>query len=318
MGLLGKLAVTVIALAAAGAVALWFLSAPERLDAETVAALGAGDATRGERIFWAGGCTSCHARPKSEGAARLELAGGVELKTPFGIFVAPNISPNPEDGIGAWSVEDFANAMMRGVSPGGEHLYPAFPYASYARMNPADVADLYAFMKTLPAVAGKAPGHRLGFPFNIRRGLGLWKLLYLSSEPVVAFGDGTPENVLAGRYLVEGPGHCGECHTPREFTGGLKKQEWLAGAVAAEGEGVVPNITSGEGGIGDWSESDIASFLETGFTPDFDSVGGTMVEVQRNMAQLTPEDRAAIAAYLKAVPPHPNGYPARQPATPQS
>jgi mono/diheme cytochrome c family protein len=119
----------------------------------------------------------------------------------------------------------------------------------------------------------------------------------------------------AGEYLVEGPGHCGECHTPRSFTGGSIKGEWLAGAPAAEGSGVVPNVTSGEGGIGSWSADDIANYLESGFTPDFDSVGGAMVEVQQNMALLTPEDRAAIAAYLKAVPSHPNGYPARKPAS---
>ena len=318
MGLIRKIGVATIALGGVGAAVLWFLSAPSRLDAAAFAAIGAGDATRGERIFWAGGCTSCHARPKSEGPARLELAGGLELKTPFGTFVAPNISPHNEDGIGTWTVDDFANAMMRGVSPDGRHYYPAFPYPSYTRMKPEDVADLYAFMKALPPVEGRQPGHRLGFPFNIRRGIGLWKLLYLSDQPVVAVGDTAPENVRAGQYLVEGPGHCGECHTPRQFTGGLKKNQWLAGAVAAEGDGIVPNITSGEGGIGDWSESDIASYLETGFTPDFDSVGGAMVAVQRNMARLSPEDRAAIAAYLKAVPPHPNGYPARRPEAPKN
>ncbi len=317
MGLIRKLASAVLLLGGAGAVAAWFFSASVRLDAATVASLGEGDVTRGERIFWAGGCTSCHARPKSEGAARMELAGGLELKTQFGTFIAPNISPHPQDGIGSWSLANFANAMMRGVSPGGEHYYPAFPYTSYTRMRPTDVADLYAFMKTLPAVEGEAPGHQLGFPFNIRRGIGLWKWLYLSDGPVLALGEGTPENVLAGQYLVEGPGHCGECHTPRQFTGGLKKDQWLAGAVAAEGEGIVPNITGGEGGIGEWSEVDIASFLETGFTPDFDTVGGSMVAVQRNMAQLSSEDRKAIAAYLKAVPPHPNGYPAQPVAQPE-
>lgn len=311
MALIRKLAVAAIALGAVGAAGFWFLTMPDRLGAEELAQLGTGDARRGERIFNAGGCTSCHARPKSEGAARLELAGGVELNTPFGTFVAPNISSDPNDGIGKWTVEDFANAMLRGVSPEGEHLYPAFPYASYARMKPADIGDLYAYLKTLPAVAGKAPAHRLGFPFNIRRGLGLWKLLYLGDQPVVALAADAPEPVKLGQYLVEGPGHCGECHTPRDFAGGVKKGEWLAGAVAAEGEGIVPNITSGEGGIGAWSADEIAYFLESGFTPDFDSVGGSMVEVQKNMAQLSPEDRQAIAAYLKAVPPHPNGYPAK-------
>jgi mono/diheme cytochrome c family protein len=311
MGLPGKFVLAVLIAAGAGGLAFWYLTEPTRIDADTAAALASGDATRGERIFWAGGCTSCHARPKSESEARFQLVGGVQLETAFGTFVAPNISQDTNDGIGGWSAEDFANAMLKGVSPSGEHYYPAFPYASYARMRPADVADLYAFMKTLPAVAGAAPAHKLEFPFNVRRGLGLWKLLHVSQDPVIAVADGTPENVLSGRYLVEGPGHCGECHTPRGVTGGTDKSQWLAGATAAEGDGVIPNITSGEGGIGDWSEGDIANYLETGFTPDFDSVGGSMVEVQKNMAMLNPQDRAAIAAYLKAVPPHPNGYPAR-------
>lgn len=305
----------VFALVAGVAAAGWALTAPVRLDRATLAALGPGDAARGERIFHAGGCASCHARPKSEGAERLELAGGAELKTVFGTFVAPNVSQHRVDGIGAWSLEDFANAMLEGVSPSGQHLYPAFPYTSYARMRAGDVADLYAFMKTLPAVAGKAPDHRLSFPFNIRRGLGLWKRLYLSREPVVEFPIGAPDLVLAGRYLVEGPGHCGECHTPRGLAGQTRTDAWLSGATAAEGDGVVPNITPGEGGIGDWTADDIAYYLETGFTPDFDTVGGSMVEVQKNMASLTPQDRMAIAAYLKALPPRPNGYPPRKPAT---
>ena len=301
-----------IVLGGLGLAAFWFLTQPQTVDPAVLAAMPAGDAARGESLFWAGGCASCHAAAKAEGDAKLLLAGGVELKTPFGTFVAPNISSDKNDGIGSWSSADLANAMLKGVSPQGEHLYPAFPYTSYARMRPADIADLHAYLMTLPAVNGAAPPHQLSFPFTLRRGLGLWKLLYLSDKPVVALPEGTPEKVLRGQYLVEGPGHCGECHTPRQMTGGLDKGQWLAGAVAAEGDGIVPNITSGEGGLS-WSESEIASYLETGFTPDFDSVGGAMVEVQKNMAKLTAEDRQAIAAYLKAVPPHPNGYPPRTP-----
>ncbi|QDZ01082.1 c-type cytochrome [Nitratireductor mangrovi] len=311
MSTIGRLALALVVFGAAGGLLFWFLTGPNRLPQQTIAALPAGDAVRGERIFWAGGCTSCHARPKAEGDAVLELAGGLRLETPFGTFVAPNISPHVRDGIGGWSVGDFANAMMRGVSPEGRHYYPAFPFTSYARMEPGDVADLFAFLKTLPEVEGRAPGHELGFPFNIRRGLGLWKMLYLDPAPVVALADDAPEEVARGRYLVEGPGHCGECHSPRDAIGGLRKDEWLAGAVAAEGDGIVPNITSGEGGIG-WSAGEIAYYLESGFTPDFDTAGGAMVAVQKNMAKLPAEDREAIAAYLKAVPARPNGYPARQ------
>lgn len=308
MPALRTLALAAAVLAAGGGAVFLLLTEPNRLSTEAVAALPEGDAARGERIFWAGGCTSCHARPASEGDAVLELAGGLELKTDFGVFVAPNISSHPRDGIGAWSPGDFANAMLRGVAPDGSHYYPAFPYASYARMDPADVADLFAFMKTLPAVEGVAPGNRLGFPFNMRRGLGLWKRLHLDPAPVIAVDTSDPQ-LVAGRYLVEGPGHCGECHSPRDFSGGIRKGDWLAGAVAAEGEGVVPNLTPT--GL-NWSAADIAYYLESGFTPDFDSVGGAMAAVQRNMARLPAEDRAAIAAYIKAVPPRPNGYPARR------
>lgn len=307
MRLAGKLAIAAAVLAGASALAFWWLTVPRALPAEDVAAFPPGDAAEGERVFWAGGCTSCHAAPGAEGDARLALAGGLQLKTDFGTFVAPNISPHPTDGIGAWDIGDFANAMQRGVSPDGRHYYPAFPYTSYARMMPNDVADLFAFLKTLPAVEGKAEPTRLGFPFNIRRGIGLWKLVNLGPAPVLSF-EGASAEVLLGQYLVEGPGHCGECHTPRDVSGGLKTGEWLAGAAAAEGEGIVPNITPE--GLS-WSASEIAYYLESGFTPDFDTVGGSMVEVQKNMAMLPAEDRAAIAAYLKAIPGHANGYPAR-------
>lgn len=294
---LGVLIVLAVAAAAAG----WFLSAPQRLDAGELAALGEGDAARGERIFWAGGCASCHSAPKSEGEARLELGGGAPLVTPFGSFVPPNISPDPADGIGGWSKEDFANAMLRGVAPDGSHLYPAFPYPSYVRMKPSDIGDLYAFMRTLPQVSGKAAPNDIGFPFNIRRGLGLWKLLFLDPAPVIALEEAAGAEVAAGQYLVEGPGHCGECHTPRTLfgAGGSDKSRWLAGAPAAVGDGRVPNITPAKL---TWSAAEIASYLKDGFTPEFDTAGGEMVNVVKNIGHLSDEDRAAIAAYLKAVP----------------
>lgn len=305
-----KLIAAMIVLAAIGGAVFWVLTIPSRLPEADIASLAPGDVARGERMFYAGGCTSCHAAPKAEANAPVQLTGGLELKTPFGTFVVPNISQHPTDGIGAWSLSDFANAMQRGVSPDGSHYYPAFPYASYARMKLEDVADLYAFMKTQPSIEGRAPDHQLGFPFNIRRGLGLWKLLHLSPEPVLALAN-VSDQAKAGQYLVEGPGHCGECHTARDLSGGIKKSEWLAGAVAAEGEGVVPNITPEGADAGTWSEGDIAEYLKTGFTPDFDSAGGAMAAVVKNTGRLSDDDRAAIAAYLKAVPPRPNGFPAR-------
>src|SRR5690606_14408204 len=214
--MLKRLAAGLIAVAVAGAAVFWWLTAPERLGDAELAALREGDADAGRRIFFAGGCASCHAAPRAEGDDRFNLGGGVRLVTAFGTFVAPNISQHPRDGIGQWSVADLANAMLKGVSPRGEHYYPAFPYTSYARMRPQDVADLYAFLKTLPAVEGRAGQHELSFPFTLRRGIGLWKRLHLDPAPVVRLAADAPEAVRLGAYLVEGPGHCGECHTPRD------------------------------------------------------------------------------------------------------
>ena len=293
----------------AGAGVAFVLTAPQPVASErleTIAALD-GDAAAGETLFWAGGCASCHAAPGAEDAARLVMSGGVKLTSDFGTFVAPNISPDPEAGIGSWSVTDFANAMLAGVSPRGQHYYPAFPYTSYTRMTDRDIADLFAFMQTLPESQVASLPHEVGFPFNIRRALGGWKLLFFTNEPRVAL-DGADPQIERGQYLVEGPGHCGECHTPRNPIGGFVTDAWLAGAQNPEGEGLIPNLTPGGKSISSWSAGDIAYYLESGFTPDFDSVGGSMVDVQKNMAQLTSGDRDAIAAYLKALPERANGW----------
>jgi mono/diheme cytochrome c family protein len=296
-----RIAAALVILAIAAVAFFWLLTMPSRLPAEQVAAMESGDARRGERIFWAGGCASCHAQKGATDEALKQLGGGLALATPFGTFHAPNISPDPANGIGKWSGADFANAMMRGVSPEGEHYYPAFPYTSYARMQIGDVADLWAYLKTLPAVQRENIDHELPLPFQLRRGLGLWKHLFLSSEPVIALSSPDGKQAL-GRYLVEGPGHCGECHTPRNVIGGADKSRWLGGGPAPEGKGRIPNITPGGKDIASWSAGDIVNYLETGFTPEFDSVGGSMSEVQKNMARLEPGDREAIAAYLKAIP----------------
>ena len=299
-----RLLTILLAALALAAAAFFLLTQPRRLPATAIAAQ-AGDPVRGQRIFWAGGCASCHAAAGAKGEDRLRLGGGAPLVTPFGSFRAPNISPDTAHGIGGWSLADFANAMQRGVDPEGRHLYPAFPYGSYQRMTKGDVADLYAYLRTLPPVAIPAPGNDLKFPFTLRRGIGLWKRLFLGDAgPVVTLPDSATPAARAGQYLVEGPGHCGECHTPRGMggLGALDRTHWLAGAASPEGKGKNPNITPAKTGIGNWSQAEIAEYLATGFTPDYDSVGGAMVEVQANMAKLTEPDRAAIAAYLKAVP----------------
>jgi len=283
--------------------AAWWLTSPQTV--------GTGDLPdhtpdpeAGERFFWAGGCASCHASPvdgkRAKGDDKLLLGGGLELETDYGIFRVPNISPDPDDGIGDWSVVDFVNAMQRGVSPDGRHYYPSFPYTSYARMPVVDVMDLKAFLDTLPPVEGRIAPHDLGLPWSIRLGVGAWKRRYLDTAPLKL--PASPTLVDRGRLLVEGAGHCGECHTPRDRFGGLQREHWLAGAPNPEGKGRVPNITPGGKNISQWSAADIAYYLESGFTPEFDTAGGSMVAVQENMAKLSDQDRDAIAAYLKALP----------------
>lgn len=282
-------------LALAGLAAFYFVTAPKSVEAELFRDLQS-NAENGALVFHAAGCASCHAAPKAEAADHPILTGGQTFPSDFGTFVAPNISPDPTHGIGGWTLIEFANAIQKGVSPDGAHYYPAFPYTAYAHMTPQDVADLKAFMDRLPASDTPSQPHQVGFPFNIRRTLGGWKFLFASDDWVVTSVD-TPE-LDRGRYLVEALAHCGECHTPRNALGGLQKNAWLTGAFLP-GEGKVPGIAPSEL---DWSVEDLAYYLETGFTPDFDSAGGAMTHVVENMARLPETDRAAIAAYIKALP----------------
>ncbi|RVT84473.1 c-type cytochrome [Rhodobacteraceae bacterium CCMM004] len=284
-----------------GAVALaagWWITRPERVDAAALAGLTP-DLALGERTFVAAGCASCHVAPETSGGdGQPVLSGGQRFASEFGTFIAPNISSHPEHGIGAWSDEEIVTAVMKGVSPGGAHYYPAFPYTAYAKAAPAEILSLAAYLRTLPASDVPSLPHEVGFPFNIRRSVGGWKWLF-TDEGWAVEGDLSPD-AAAGRYLAEALGHCGECHTPRNPLGGLDISRWLQGAPNPSGRGRIPGIDPGSL---TWSEADIAYYLETGFTPDFDTAGGSMVAVIDKTAQLTPDDRAAIAAYLKAVPP---------------
>ena len=293
-----RLTVT-IGLAALVVVSLLFVTRPTGLPADALPAHPV-DVVNGERLFHAGSCASCHSSSEAESSMPV-LGGGLAMDTPFGIFHVPNISPHPTYGIGGWTQLDFINAMQMGTSPDGRHYYPAFPYASYVRMSFEDLMDLKSYLDTLPAAEDGNKGHDLKFPWNIRAGIGLWKLLNLNSGAVVSVPR-VNGLLMRGRYLVEGPGHCGECHTPRNWNGGLNNERWLAGAPNPDGEGKVPNITPGGKGLQNWSQSDIEYYLESGLTPDYDTVGGSMVSVQENMARLPEKDRAAIAAYLKAIP----------------
>jgi mono/diheme cytochrome c family protein len=223
------------------------------------------------------------------------------MKTPFGTLIAPNISPDPNDGIGRWSEADFVTALWKGTSPDGRHYYPAFPYTSYQRMSLADVRDLFAYLKTLPPVAGRAGEHRMSFPFNIRRLVGGWKWLYLDGEKFTP-DPNRPAEWNRGAYLVNGPGHCAECHSPRNLFGAIVEGQRFAGGPDPEGaDGWVPNIT--QAGIGSYTVDDIKRVLTTGDTPSGDSVGGSMGKVVGNIAQLSDADRSAMALYLKSLPP---------------
>jgi mono/diheme cytochrome c family protein len=273
----------------------WVLSTPRPLPEGAFDGLQ-GDVSKGSSIFWAAGCASCHADPDAAETEKLILSGGYRIESPYGAFIAPNISPGPQ-GIGGWSVEDLGNALIAGISKSGQHLYPSLPYTAYNKMTFQDVADLHAFLSTLPVSETPSAEHELAFPFTIRRGLGLWKQLNVRSDWYLTDVDNP--GLQRGRYLVEALGHCAECHTPRNLTGGLDVERWMQGAPNPSGKGTIPAINSEALG---WPEDDIAYYLETGFTPEFDSAGGQMTKVIASLRNLTDADRRAIAAYLVFVP----------------
>jgi mono/diheme cytochrome c family protein len=290
----------IVIILVAGAVAFgiyWWLTTPSIAIAVTEAAYTP-DLANGQTIFNAGGCSSCHAVPGQPD--RLKLGGGLALASPFGTFYVPNISPNPADGIGGWTEAQFVNAVTQGVSPEGTHYFPAFPYTTYTHARRSDLRDLFAYLKTLAPVAGKVRDHDVPFPFNIRRNIGIWKLLFMDDRPF-APDTARPAQWNRGAYLVNALGHCAECHSPRNFLGGIVASQRFAGGPDPDGKGWVPNIT--QKGLSDWNEKDIAYFLESGQTPDGDSAGGSMVSVIKNISQLSESDRAAIANYIKSLPP---------------
>jgi mono/diheme cytochrome c family protein len=255
---------------------------------------------RGAYVFNASGGCSCHTDVKNQGA---HLAGGRALETPFGTFRSPNITPDPETGIGTWSDQDFIRAMREGVSPDGDHYFPAFPYPAFTGMSDQDLLDLKAYLFSLPAVRQANQAHDLDPPFAWRFLVGAWKLLNFEPGPF----EPDPDHDAAwnrGAYLVEAVAHCGECHTPRDRLGGLDRDLWLAGTTDGPEGGSVPNITPDpETGIGRWSDGAIRSVLARGMLPDGDFVGGAMAEAGEGFKHLSDADLDAIIAYLRAVPP---------------
>lgn len=299
----GRLIVILVALGPLGGIALWAVTTPRP------ALKGAppdrqGDPGKGQLIFAAGDCASCHASPGQPD--RLRLGGGLALASPYGTFRPPNISPDAADGIGTWRTTDLANALLSGVSPAGTHYYPAFPYTSYAKMQPGDVADLMAYLRTLPAVSGRPPPHDLNPLFRFRRVLGLWKIAFFDRTPIVP--EPNRDDVWnRGRYLTEAVAHCAECHSSRNLFGAVKPDTRFAGGVDPEGVGYVPNITPAR--TADWSEQQIAEMLKSGNTPNHGRVGSSMTGVVTNTAMLSQSDRDAIAVYIKSLPPRPTPRP---------
>lgn len=256
--------------------------------------------SKGAYLAGIAACERCHT---AEGAEAAPFAGGLAIATGFGAIYTPNITPDVDTGIGGWTERDFLNAMKRGISPDGGHYFPAFPYTSYRRMTDSDVLAIWAWLSSQEAVTQVSREDDILPPFSWRYLQRYWKWLYLASGWTDEEGAPEPDpSWLRGRYLVEGPGHCGECHTPRSVLGGLLPDQAMTGSRSSGA--LAPNITfHADDGIGDWSEASLAYLLKTGFKPDFDDVQGEMAEIIKSgTSHLTEEDISAIIGYLKSLP----------------
>jgi mono/diheme cytochrome c family protein len=278
---------------------LMAVAGPARADSTKDAAA---QIERGAYLFAAGGCNACHTDKKHGGA---QLGGGVALDTPFGRFYTPNISADPEHGIGRWSEADFLRALKQGIAPDGSYYYPAFPYTAYTKANPDDLLAIRAYILSLPPAPAANKPHELSFPFSWRALLGIWRLINFTEGGAWVEDASHDASWNRGAYLTEALGHCAECHTPRGFLGGLERSLAFSGTAAAPGGGKVPNITPDpQTGIGSWSKEQVARVLKDGALPNFDYVGAGMGEVvSENTGKLTDADRTAIADYLMSLPP---------------
>lgn len=256
----------------------------------------------GAYIFAAAGCAGCHTQQKPKGPL---LAGGRELVTPFGSFYSPNITPDKETGIGAWTEADFFRAMRAGKSPANVTYFPAFPYGSYTGMSDSDLKSLWGYLQSIPPVKRANRDHDLSFPFNQRSLLSVWRWLYFEEGPYQRT-EGKSDTWNRGAYLARVVTHCGECHTPRTFLGGIKPDREFAGNPDGPEGDKIPNITPHETkGIGRWSAAALKEFLADGFMPDGDFVGGSMAEVVENSTgKLSGADLEALIEYIRSVPVH--------------
>jgi len=263
------------------------------------AAWAQGDARRGEYLSKAAGCVGCHTEERKDATP---YAGGRALKTPFGTFYGPNITPHPDAGIGRWTEADFVRALREGRRPDGAHYFPAFPYPSFTRISDADLRDLWAYLRSLKPSQQPSRPHELGFFYRWRFLVAIWKWLFFSAGP---FAPDPRQNALVNRgaYLVQALGHCGECHTPRNFFGAPRKDRMLAGAKLGD-DVTASNITPTR--LKRYGDGELKDILQSGLFPDGDVMGETMSEVVRNTtSQLVPPDLEALIAYLRSVPPLP-------------
>jgi len=259
-----------------------------------------GDAKRGEYLAKAGGCLGCHTEERKDAPP---YAGGRALKTPFGTFYGPNITPHPQAGIGRWQIADFARALREGEGPDGAHFFPAFPYASFTRISNADMRDLWAYLRTVRPSAQPSRPHELGALYRWRIMLAGWKWLFFAPGEYKP-DPGKSEPVNRGGYLAVALGHCGECHTPRNLLGGPKPNRYLGGAKLGEGSSA-PNLTPTR--LKRYGDGELKDILQSGLFPDGDVMGDTMSEVVRNTtSQLSPQDLDALIAYLRSLPPLPD------------
>ncbi len=287
------LAVSALALAGVGGAAVWHWPIGYKVS-PSLSQLS-GDAGRGAYLARMSGCIACHTDTEGGGAP---LAGGLELDTKFGKFYSPNLTTDKDEGMGDWSVEQFAKAVRQGVSPEGKPYYPAFPYPFYSKFSDQDIADLWAAFKTVPPATKPSAPHELGFPFSMREGLKLWRTAFLDLSGFEVNPDKS-EAWNRGKFIVTGPAHCGACHTPRNFAGAREVEEFLHGAKDLPGGGASPPITTAALTKGNWTLEDLAYALKSGILPDGDVFGGSMAEVVRDGTSfLIDDDLTAIATYL--------------------
>ena len=259
---------------------------------------------RGQYLARAADCTACHTAPGGQ-----PFAGGRAFELPFGVLYSPNITPDPKTGIGGYSDDDWVRVLHDGVARDGTHLYPAMPYASYSKMSRDDALAIKAYLMSLAPVVATAPENRMKFPYSQRWLMVGWNQVNNPGKELKPDAS-KPADWNRGAYLVEALGHCGECHTPRNFMQGLKDSKAFAGAEIQGWHAY--NLTSDKNaGLGNWSDAELAQYLSSGHADSHGPASGPMAEaIENSLRYLTPDDIHAMVVYLKGLPAQPDGPPA--------